>query len=99
MSLQVPGDYATALEQALPGFVSQVRGQQLIDEPWWETAQRIVTNVVMTQYQYQILQAQIERAKAGQSAAAIPEAPSATRISTGALLAAGVGMFFLMRKA
>lgn len=60
-------DIATsnAIESFAPNATSIIAQNQTQGEPWYETAQKILTGLVMTEQQRQLMQLNIERAKQG----------------------------------
>lgn len=61
----VPGDYANALNIQLPGFWDQYSVQDTGNAPWYETAAKVASTLIMANYQREMLNAQLDRAKAG----------------------------------
>lgn len=57
--------YTTALDDAAPGIVDIVNTQSKPGESWIDVLPRVLTTVVATEQQRQILQIQVERAKKG----------------------------------
>lgn len=60
-------DIATnnAIESFAPNATKIIAENQTPGEPWYETAQKILTGLVMTEQQRQLMQLNIERAKQG----------------------------------
>jgi hypothetical protein len=60
-------DIATsnAIESFAPNATSIIAQNQTPGEPWYETAQKILTGLVMTQQQRQLMELNIERARQG----------------------------------
>lgn len=54
-----------ALNQIGSGIAEKVQQQQQADEPWWQTATRILSALSMTQQQRELMKINIERAKQG----------------------------------
>ncbi|NDG19588.1 MAG: hypothetical protein EB117_15130 [Betaproteobacteria bacterium] len=52
-----------SISPTTPGIVA---ANQVPGENWWETGQKILTSLVMTEQQRQLMQLNIERAKLGQ---------------------------------
>ncbi len=61
----VPVEYENALNIQLPGFWDQYQTQNTGDVPWYETAAKVASTLVMANYQREMLNAQLDRAKAG----------------------------------
>ena len=56
---------ANALEQFAPGVTTIIAQNQTPNESWFDTAQKILTGLVMTEQQRQLMQLNIERARQG----------------------------------
>jgi len=57
--------YTEALDATAPNFTSIVAEQRKPDEPWWDTAARLLPALAATYQQRQLLQIQVERARQG----------------------------------
>lgn len=61
----IPAAWVQTLEAITPGFLDFIAREGVPGETWVQTASRIVSGVVMTAYQRQILDVQLERARNG----------------------------------
>lgn len=62
----VPAEYATALDIQLPGFWDQYAMQDTgTNTPWWETAAKVASTLIMANYQREMLNVQLDRAQKG----------------------------------
>lgn len=59
------GNYAAVLEEIAPGINTKINQTQTTGESWIDTLTKLATAVVMTAQQTQLIQLNIERAKAG----------------------------------
>ena len=59
------GNYDAVLDQIAPGIVQKINQTQTANESWIDTLTKLATAVVMTAQQTQLIQLNIERAKAG----------------------------------
>lgn len=57
--------WVSALNQIGSGLADKVQSQQQQDEPWWQTATRILSALSMSQQQRELMKINIERAKQG----------------------------------
>jgi len=57
--------YGAALDAIAPGVTTQIDRTQLAGESWTDTLQRILPALATTYQQHQLLQIQVDRAKAG----------------------------------
>lgn len=57
--------WVSALNQIGSGLADKVQSQQKEDEPWWQTATRILSALSMSQQQRELMKINIERAKQG----------------------------------
>lgn len=98
-------DYAAVLETITPGLNTFAEKQAVPGDEWWETVARAATAVVMTDYQRQLLQVQIDRAKQGLPplpmdqygvGVSVGVAPSAQQ--SGAYLLLGIGALMILAK-
>ena len=56
---------SSAIESFAPNATKIIAENQTPGEPWYDTAQKILTGLVMTEQQRQLMQLNIERAKQG----------------------------------
>ena len=61
----ITAEQARAIESFAPNATSIIAQNQTPGEPWYETAQKILTALVMSDQQRQLMQLNIERAKQG----------------------------------
>jgi hypothetical protein len=59
------GNYDAVLNEIAPGIVQKINQTQTANESWIDTLTKLATAVVMTAQQTQLIQLNIERAKAG----------------------------------
>jgi hypothetical protein len=59
------GGYAAVLDQVAPGIVQKITQTQVQGESWIDTLTKLASAVVLTAQQAQLIQLNIERAKAG----------------------------------
>lgn len=57
--------YTQSLEQIAPNVTSLVASTQVEGENWWDTLVRIAPSIITTYQQKQLLDVQVERARAG----------------------------------
>lgn len=57
--------WTVALESVAPTVTQKIVSQQQQNEPWWETWGRIASSVVMAKQQRDLMQINVDRAKAG----------------------------------
>lgn len=57
--------WTVALESVAPTITQKIASQQQQNEPWWETWGRIASSVVMAKQQRDLMQINVDRAKAG----------------------------------
>ena len=67
MSSQVPGEWAAILDSTAPGILQQTDRIAVPGEDWISAIGRAVQTVAMADYQRQLLQVQLERARRGQA--------------------------------
>lgn len=58
-------DQWNAIEQAAPNAPAIIAQNQTPGEPWWQTGQKILTGLIMTEQQRDLMRLNIERAKQG----------------------------------
>lgn len=61
----ITDEQAQAINSIAPNATSVIAQNQSPGEPWYETAQKILTGLVMTQQQRQLMELNIERARQG----------------------------------
>ena len=59
------GNYAAVLEEIAPGINTKINQTQTANESWIDTLTKLASAVVMTAQQTQLIQLNIERARAG----------------------------------
>lgn len=58
--------WSTNLERLAPTITQKIQSQQSQDEPWWQTATRILSALSLSQQQRELMRINIERARQGQ---------------------------------
>jgi len=64
-SAAIPPDYQASLESTAPGITQILDSAQVPGENWSTTLQRVMTGLVATEQQRQLLQIQLTRAQQG----------------------------------
>jgi len=59
------GQWQTSLDPISPNLASIVEQNKQVDEPWYVTAQKLMTALLMTDQQRKLLNVQIDRAQKG----------------------------------
>lgn len=58
--------WSTNLERLAPTITQKIQSQQSQDEPWWQTATRILSALSLSQQQRELMRINIERARRGE---------------------------------
>lgn len=64
---EIPGEWAAILDTTAPGIVEQTNRVAVPGEDWISSIGRALQTVAMADYQRQLLQVQLERARRGQA--------------------------------